>query len=400
MVQPSLPAPVQPTNSNAYIGTQNPGYWSLTLDDSQNVFSYRPITYAPTPNPAVQGSFQNIDGILNFGQVKGSSTGMAVEAPSRVAVMRPGDNTTAPVSSVVQSGCFAITGIIRFTFTTVPAAQQSPGAQTTYIAYGTIAVGTSADGKSWQFGGLSEYQLTEIPGGTVAGTPASPAIPDPLSFTGTCASTNGQAVITTTNPAYAVSPTYRFNSAGYFIRDTSPSTAPPQDGSYASWIGVAMPASPLSASDIASGNYRGFVYEPNTPSTNVVTQPIALTATLGVGGSLSGGIYPNDTLTSAVSAQYTIALGNQDGTLNGVFPTATLTMPDPNFICALVAQSTSGTVKSGFDVNGNPICTTGGVAVVGKPEDKYVLYFTALDGTAGTSLEPNAYTLQMYLYQQ
>jgi hypothetical protein len=325
---------------------------------------------------------------------------MAVEMPSRVAVLRPGDDTIAPVLSVAPSSCFAITGTVRFTFTTVPALQQSPGAQPTYIAYGTIAASTSADGKSWQFGGLSQYQLTEIPGGTAAGTPASPAMPDPLSFTAACSSTNGQTVITTdTNPAYTVSPTYRFNSAGYFVRDTSPATAPPQDGSYASWIGVVMPASPLSVSDIASGNYSGFVYEPNTPSTSIVTQPVAFNAT-GIGGSLSGGVFPNDDLTQTPGTQYTIALGKQDGTLNGVFPNATLTMPDPNFICALVAQSTSDTVKSGFDANGNPICTTGGVAVVGIPEKKYVLYFTALDGTAGTSLEPNAYTLQIYLYQQ
>src|SRR5262249_6649076 len=147
---------------------------------------------------------------------------------------------------------------------------------------------------------------------------------------------------------------------------------------------------------ITSGSYVGLVNEPNTKVSSVVTQPAVFAPTPGVNGSLSGGTFPNDDLAQTPGSQYTIALGSQDSQLNGVFPKATVTMPDPQFYCAVRSQN-GDPVKSGFDLNGNPICTTTGVAIVGKPEHKYVIYFTSIDGT----IDPNhSHLFQIYLYQQ
>jgi hypothetical protein len=393
---PSLPSPDPPTTLNNYNGTQNPGIWSLTLDDTQQSFSYQPMTYPFASGSAVKGSFSVTHGFRNLGSVNGVSAGLAVEFPSRAAILRPGDNTTSPVAMVQQSDCFAFTDRIRFVFTAMPAPKQDPGFNQNYVGYGTFAA-NSSDGKSWQFGDLREYQLPEISGsgGDSPGTPA--ATIEPTSITATCTTSNGQAIITAdASPVFDYTPTFQVNQAGYFIEDRSPSTYPNPAKSYLSWVGLAMSASPLSTTDIASGTYTGFVYEPNNTVSKVTTQPVALIPSTVSLGTLVGGVYPNDDLTQPPGSEYTIALGSQDSQLNGVFPSAKLTMPDPQFYCAVLSQG-GGPVKSGFDLNGNPICNASGVAIVAKPEHKYVIYFTSFDGT----VEPNhSHLFQMYLYQQ
>jgi hypothetical protein len=402
VVQPTLPGAGQATTSNGYTGTQNPGYWSLTLDDSQKVFSYQPVTYASSSSAPTQGTVAVQNNFLNLGTVSGKPAGMALELPSRLVTLRPGDNTTTPVSMVQESNCFSITGNVRFIFAGVISQQPQPNdGDTTYPAYGTLVASTSSDGKTWQFGDVHAYRLTDI--GIPAGTSAG--IEGPLDYTGSCDESNGQGRISVkSNPAFSIVPTFVFNPAGYFVRNSSPSTPPGGSDlqrSYA-WLGMTMPASPLQPADITSASYRGFVNEP-VRNITAVTQPVTLVPSTNPSGSLAGGTYPNDDPTQTPVSHYTITLGKQDATLNGVFPTATLVMPDPQRICPVVNQNWSLVVSPGFDVNGNPICTTKGVAVVGKPEDKYVIYFTALDGTADIfygSEPPNAYSLQMYLFQQ
>jgi len=43
-----LPTPSAAGPVNTYIGTQVPGEWSFTLDNTNDVFSYQPVTYPAT----------------------------------------------------------------------------------------------------------------------------------------------------------------------------------------------------------------------------------------------------------------------------------------------------------------------------------------------------------------
>jgi hypothetical protein len=223
----------------------------------------------------------------------------------------------------------------------------------------------------------------------------------PLSFPAACASGNGAGTVTANaNAAIAVSPTFAFHPAGYFVMDQSaPSSSMTQtstDQSGHSWTGFAMPATPLSAASIATGSYSGFVYE---PVNSAATLAVSLSPASGISGGLAGGAYANDDLTQPPGNQYTLTLGKQDPILNGVFPAATLVMPDPGLQCPLRRQNMVP-VKPGEDAYGNPTCTTRGVAIVAQPENKYVIYFTGLDGTTSAGSIISAYALQMYLYQQ
>ncbi len=396
LVPPSLPTTPAAATSNTYLGTQSPGIWSLTLDDAHSVFSYAPIT---VPAAATQGNFALQNGIVNMGTTAGgSSAGMAVERMARVSTMRPGDNTTAPVAMVNPSGCFPVNGRVRFTFAGFQATQTNGNTNSFDSAYGTLVVSTNTDGTNWTIGDERQYELPTFGNSNTPGTqPGTLSFTDaPLEYSATCAETNGIATVTASpNPVFQSNPTFRFNSAGYFIQDRpiAANSAANQDSN--AHVGVAMPTAPLSSSSIIAGSYRGFVFEPGAPGIPA-TQPVRLDP---LGSALNGGVYPKDDPSGTSGTEITIKLGTQDSALYGVYPQATLTRSDPAGNCPVVDHNQgTATLQSGFDANGIPTCTSQGVAVVGNPDGKYVIYFTALDGT---STDPNnAYVLQMYLYQQ
>lgn len=389
---PSLPTTPAAATSNTYFGTQSPGIWSLTLDDAHSVFSYVPIT---SPAAATQGNFGLQDGIVNMGSTAaGASAGMAVERTARISTLRPGDNMTAPVAMVNPSGCFPVTGRVRFTFAGLQATQTYGNKNSFDSAYGTLVVSTSTDGTSWAIGDQRQYELptlgsSGVQPGTLTNTDA------PLEYSATCAETKGVATITASaNPVFQSLPTFRFNSAGYFIQDRPIATNSTANQDSNAYVGVVMPSAPLSSSAITAGSYRGFVFEPGAPGIPS-TQPMRLDP---LGSKLNGGVYPNDDPSGTSGPEITISLGAQDSVLYGVYPQATLTKSDPAGNCPVVSYNQGITFQTGFDANGIPTCSSRGVAVVGNPDGKYVIYFTALDGT---STDPdNAYVLQMYLYQQ
>ena len=393
---PSLPTTPAAATSNTYLGTQSPGIWSLTLDDTHSVFSYVPVT---VPAPATQGNFALQSGIVNMGtSAAGTSAGMAVERTARAATLRPGDNTTAPVAMVNPSGCFPVTGRVRFTFAGFQAAQPNGNTNSFDSAYGTLVVSTNTDGTSWTIGDQRQYELTTFGNSDTPGVqPGTLTFSDaPLEYAATCTTTNGIATITAAaNPVFESVPTFRFNAAGYFVQDRPIATNSASNPDSNAYVGVAMPTAPLSSAAIVAGSYRGFAFEPGAPGIPA-TQPVRLDQ---LGSSLNGGVYPNDDPSATSGTEITIKLGPQDSVLYGVYPQATLTKSDPAGNCPVVNHN-QGTsmLKSGFDANGIPTCTSQGVAVVGNPDGKYVIYFTALDGTSTDS--DNAYVLQMYLYQQ
>lgn len=393
---PSLPNTPVATTSNTYLGTQSPGIWSLTLDNAHDVFSYQPITVSAA---VTKGSFAIQNGITTFGtNTAGRSLGMAIERAGRATILRPGDHSTSPVAMINPSSCFSVTGRVRFTFAGLQADPPTGNLNGFGSAYGTLVVSTNTDGTSWEIGDQRQYELptfgnADTPGiqpGTLSVTNA------PLEYGAKCATNNGVATITAAaNPVFQSLPTFVFNSAGYFVQDrpiATSSTANPDSNGY---VGIIMPTAPLSTSSIVAASYRGFVYEPSAPGIPA-TQPMRLDQH---GSSLNGGVYPNDDPTGTSGTELTISLGAQDSALYGVYPQATLTKSDPSGNCAVVNYNQgTATLRTGFDANGIPTCTSQGVAVVGNPDGKYIIYFTALDGT---STDPdNAYVLQMYLYQQ
>ena len=258
---PSLPGDPSTATSNTYTGTQSPGLWTLTLADQQKAFSYLPITNPPTPNNPAQGNFALEDGIENFGTTRaGVSSGMAVELAGRSAILRPGDNTTTPVAMVDSSGCFPVTGRVRFIYAGLAASSQDGITNGFQEAYGTLVVSTSTDGKSWAIGDQRQYALPSFSAPTPGTLTSSSA---PLEYSATCTTgKSGISLSADTNAVFAKPPTFVFNSAGYFVEDFPAKQA---SDSFA-FAGVEMASAALSAADIASGSYRGMVYEPGAPA--------------------------------------------------------------------------------------------------------------------------------------
>ncbi len=196
-----LPVATPPVATNTYVGTQSPGLWSLTVDNTQQIFSYQALTYPPSPNVPTSGGFVSLAGYLNLTQPGGQVGGYALEVPSRVAILRPGDNTVPPVLALQQSGCFFINQNVTFQFVFIPnGTNQTASPGSGIAAYGSIAASSTPDGSSWSFGGQNLYQLPStlsapgLPAGGVQ--PGTQARNNYLTnFTASCNVTNGQAAV-------------------------------------------------------------------------------------------------------------------------------------------------------------------------------------------------------------
>ena len=396
----ALPTAPAATSVTTYVGTQAPGYWNFVVNETTDVFSYQAMTASSVLQ---SGSFGVTSGLLNLGSLDGVALGKAAVQPAGGALLRPGDDTNYPVPMIQQSACFPLTGKLRYIYAGLAGqSAQGTGGSTEIGAYGTFVVSTGTDGASWNFEDLHLYALPKtgssgfaIPAGTDMST-------DPLLFSAACANANGQGTVTadSTAPFQAspaggspLIPTFDFNPGGGFIEDrgAAPAVGP------ASWIGFAMPSAPVSASGVLAGSYVGFVYE-DAPGVTALTQPVSFPLPAAGSKSLVGGTFPNDDLTQAAGNEYTITLGTQDTTLNGVFPNAQLVALDVNGNCALVAPN-DPTVQIGANASGQATCTAAGVAVVGQLNGKYVIYFTSSDGTE-TQVDDEGYEIQFYLYQQ
>jgi hypothetical protein len=434
----SLPAVPAATPTNTYTGTQSPGLWSFTLDDTQNAFSYQATTYPATPNVPTTGTAAPLNGLFRLTSGASTAAGYAVERQSRAFLLRPGDDTADLVAGVKMDSCFALGGQVTFNFVYLPSAYDSsvgvqpllPGASgDVAVPYGTIVASTSTDGSTWQFGNY---------------TGGAASYGDPSSFSGTCAVTNGQAAVTVTENANNTMPaTISVNQAGYIFIDHSVASWSKSSPPEPSQIGVIQPSSAISTSSVLAGNYAGFfsapgdvlgtapVYFtltpgpcPNTTSTPVngvcptpcpgtfsgtstTTCTVPCPVTAGVTApcpgptpvpvpSLTGGAYPNDDITQTPNTDTIINLGNQDSTNYGFYPSATVTRPDPTGKC--VYYSGIGTV--GVDVNGNATCTFASYAVVGNSDGKYAIFLVAGDPADLNSQGSNGAALGIYLFQQ
>jgi hypothetical protein len=127
-----LPTPAAAGPVNTYTGTQTPGEWSFTLDNTDGKFSYQPVTY---PATATTGTITTANGFTVL-----STGGYALEIEGRAAILLPGDSTNAPVFGVPQTECYDITGKLRFQY------QDTLG-----NGYGSIVASTDTTGASWAF---------------------------------------------------------------------------------------------------------------------------------------------------------------------------------------------------------------------------------------------------------
>jgi hypothetical protein len=385
----------------------NPGYYSLILDDLKKQFSYQPVTY---PSAAKGSNFVTTDGVFNLGSVAGVSLGLAVEQAGQAAVLRPGDGTAYPAIFVPEADCFAITGRLRYIYITLSphggsgisdATAQNP-------LYGVFTASTSADGKSWTIGDNHGYAMPAI--GSPNASPVEDGT-DPLTYSATCASKDGIGTVTSDPAAVFVftqtppgtNPTFHFHPNGLFVEDRTPAQPPTNDRtSHYGQVGMAVPNSAVSVSAVSGGSYRGFVYKFD-PNNGADTHPVSLSASTDGSATLTGGLYPGDDLTQAAGLQYSITLGKQDSALNGLFTGAQLSVFDASGVCPAVAQDAAAGlfIHAGFDAQGRPVCLSRGVAIVSLIQGKYVLYFTSYDASADSSgVFGSTPLVQFYLYQQ
>jgi hypothetical protein len=404
-----LPTPAAPGPVNTYSGAQSPGSWILTLNNTSDAFSYQPVTY---PATATGGGIQVSAGFSSLG-----SAGLVFEVPGQAAVLRPGNSASAPVFAVPQTQCYAITGRLRFQYIPMfpgPEDSGSPDAAhgAPFLGYGSVVASTDSTGKSWQFQNLQGGTWTSNEG--TSGTFVS----GPDSFTGSCNSAGGQAFISLagdsqlddlwTPDGAAITATTQSNAwigpSGFFVADQNDTTQAVPTG--ASVAGVAESTSPLSTSSVLQGQYLGILYEAantanygnSAPVTPAFTAPVGFGQVVaGTSTTMTGGVFPNDAVTGTPNSDIQIKLGAQDATLNGLYTSVSITVPDPAQNCAnFVLFSLSGIVTSGLDAHGYPTCTFPGVAIAGNPEGKYAIFVNSYDWAVRYGGAP----MQLYLFQQ
>ena len=362
-----LPPVSQPSQLNSYVGTQgtdpNTGdsgaVWQVTINHTTNSFSAS--DYASQLVPA-NGLFAFDGGFLNFSQTNPApafqADGFTIEVPGRVAFFRPGFNsfdstqgtvTTAssPVA-LVPGSCLSLFNV-TFQFVTLPTSKWTASAD---MAYGSVQVNNvqpTDSGSTWSFSNLNQFTLakTQQSGATLSnGICAQSAIGTVVSIPPS--SSNGNTVTVAVGPS------------GFLIMNNGPNTS--------GAVGLIQPSSALNTSSILSANYLGFISEPAIPiplsgvptANQVAFFSCANSACTASGTSLVGGAFPNDDPTQPANANITVNLGTQNATNNGLFDSATVTIPDPASACTPPGVP-------GTDSQGNPTCTVPAAAVAGNP---------------------------------
>ena len=362
------PPPSVPT-SNAYLGSQSPVNWSLTVDDKQNAYSYQSLPSDGSKPAAASGTFVPQSGFLNLGKA-----GLALEIPGAGAVLRPGDNTTGPVVMVEEENCFALTGKQRYmlqgmvdsTALTVPS-----------VVYrrGDVVASTTSDAKTWSF---TDAEFIDSNGNPL--TLVYQGQNSPNAFTGTCAAAQGASSVTIdVTGAYNLPTSFRFDSAGLAVADYA---------TYPSAIGVAQPLNPIDTKSLVASNFRGFQIE---YSPTIVTQPVSFEPAIDGSAALNGGTYPGDDVTQTADSSALFQFGPQSTFINGLFAGATMTVLDPTSGCAANGK----TADTGLTPNGVPTCRLHLSTMVGQLSGKAFIVASGFDFTL-----PTVPDIQLYLVQQ
>lgn len=365
-----LPPATPAASSNAYIGTQSPLNWTLTVDGKQNAYNYQSLPTNGSTPAAASGTFVPQSGFLNLG-----AAGLALEIPGAGAILRPGDNTTAPVVMVEQEDCWALVGNQRYLLQgmiTTPL-----NSANLIYRRGDFVASTAIAGKTWSF---ADAEYLDPSGNQkslqyLGQNSAS-------SFTGKCATSNGASSVSIdTNGAYYLPTAFRFGSAGMAVVDYT---------TYTSAMGFAQPLNPISTTSLAAANFRGFQVE---YSSTTVTQPVSFGPALDGSTALNGGAYPNDDVTQTADSSDLFQFGSQSSSINGLFASATMTVLDPYGGCP---SHNVGASDIGINPDGIPTCRLHLSAMVGQVSGKAFLVASGIDFTSLNS-PPD---IQFYLIQQ
>jgi len=373
--------PVAPTSSPVYtyVGTQNSGVdvasvvsyggvWDLTLNSQLKEFSTEDISNLPSINAGspISGTTASAGAFVAVTPVDNTSlsSGYALAIPGEAAMLRPGYNGETPVIMAAQNDCLGVSAAAKFNFVALPSVNWT----TASPAYGSLQATSS--GTAWTFSNATESLLGGAAGGTLA-------IP-----TGYCLNAQEGYAISVAPQAGTNEQTYTIaiGPTGYFTADLGAGhqSNPGPSG----LVGVLAPSSAISASAITGSVFHGFYYEPLNGA--AVTQPVAF----GQGGhsatGITGGVYANDDTTAAPNADTSIDFGSAGGS-NGVFPNATVVVPDPNAVCTGSAVTTTPSGVQG--------CILPAAAVVGQANNRLSVFLIAWDTT-------NASPLGIYLYAQ
>lgn len=398
------PAPAQYNNYagtqtyefvNPGIGSETGGVWNVTLDDTNNFFTYTdvsipPLTFSGPSLYPLEGATKPAGSFLKLtlnGKSSGSG-GYAIEIPGRLAVLRPGDTSTLPVVAAQASttSCQELPQNTTFEFMSL--AHPYISQDVPYVAYGSVQA--SSSGKAWTFSNLQMFLQD--------GTALSVSMPS----SGLCSYTN-EGYVTSILPDKSTQNlpwTVVVGSSGYLVIDQGQGNGPQYDGPEAGnqtigpygLVGFPQPSSQIDTGSLVSGKYIGFTYAPyNGPYSRPVTQPVAFSG--GSGTVAVGGLYPNDDVTQTPPSNISLDLGPEDSSTNGLYKSVTVTMPDTYSAC--VSQPYGGT-----DANGNPTCIAHGIAIAGTVEGKYVLYAAVLDHSLDTRNAGGYPVLEYLLYQQ
>src|SRR5579872_4768262 len=388
-----LPPATEATKLNSYVGTQGTdpstgdsgAVWQLTINHTTNSFSAS--DYAAQLVPA-NGLFAFDGGFLNFSQTNPSpafqADGFAIEIPGRVAFFRPGfnsfnstQNTTTSASSpvaAVPGNCLGLFDV-TFQFVTLPSSAWTSGKDPAYGSFQVNSVQPTSTGSTWNFSSLTEFTLakaqsqgTTLPAGICAQSAVGEVVSIPPSIT------------TGNTTTVAVGP------SGFLIMNNGQNTS--------GAVGLIQPSSAVDTTSLLSANYLGFISEPAIPiplsgvptANQIAFFGCANSGCKASGSSLVGGAFPNDDPTQPANTNITINLGAQNATNNGLFDSATVTIPDPTSAC--MAPGIPGT-----DSQGNPTCTLPAVAVSGNPENKFAIFLITQDLV-------NQSPMVIYLFQE
>jgi hypothetical protein len=411
---PQQPAGSQGSTAYTYVGTQSldanlskslsfsnryGGTWAFTLDQQGNYFSYQNFGHEGfggiAGNEPEVGTLSGT-GLLTLTATSGTTTGAAgyaIEIPGDAAVLRPGNDTIAPVISLFSSGC---TTLSSTTYQFISLGTPALTDKNTHVAYGSVQL--SSTGTIWSFNNLSMY--------TFAGASLSPtALP-----TGNCGFTQLGYVVNT--PPSAATGNFSLTTAvspsGYFVMDQGQGEPANQSvlnvvgggsGSFSptgpfGLVGVERPSKQLDTGSIVAGKYLGFEYDDiDVTLARAGTLPVSVGTVAGSGTVMTGGSYPNDDATQTPFTNITIDLGQQDANDNGLYTGVTVTVPDTYSACAT-------TTFGGTDANGNPTCIFHGAAVAGNPNGKFAIFVTVNDVSQAISHYTPDAALSFFLYQQ